>query len=412
MRTAKLAIAGAMLLCGCAHEPSKMASDAPSHATSAASASRAATRISATAPATLPVAENTVRRPSIDRAIADGVAFLVKAQQPDGSWGTGLETRGTEIYSMVPGSHDAYRVGTSALCVMALREAIAAGAGDGLDPAVLKEAHEKGVQYLVQHGDARRDDGSIIYNTWAHTFALQALCDEMKHDSDPQLASAARDQMDRLNRYATHTGGWNYYDFNAQTQQVSLGATSFGTAAGLVALWEAKQAGVEIPPNLAERSVRRLEECRLPNGVFMYGADYKYIPRIPANMVRGAIGRTQPANYALWLWGSKIVGEPQAVDGLELFFKEHVALDMGRKRPYPHEAWYQTSGYYYYYDHYYAGRLLEKLTAANRQKFAPQLAEQILPHQEADGSWWDYAMWDYHKPYGTAFAVMTLLRCK
>jgi len=36
----------------------------------------------------------------------------------------------------------------------------------------------------------------------------------------------------------------------------------------------------------------------------------------------------------------------------------------------------------------------------------------VVPHQEADGSWWDYAMWGYHKPYGTAFAVMTLLRCE
>ena len=40
------------------------------------------------------------------------------------------------------------------------------------------------------------------------------------------------------------------------------------------------------------------------------------------------------------------------------------------------------------------------------------LAGFILPLQEGDGSWWDYAMWDYHKPYGTAYAVMTLLRCK
>jgi hypothetical protein len=36
----------------------------------------------------------------------------------------------------------------------------------------------------------------------------------------------------------------------------------------------------------------------------------------------------------------------------------------------------------------------------------------VLPHQESDGSWWDFAMWDFHKPYGTAFAVMTLLRCR
>jgi len=40
------------------------------------------------------------------------------------------------------------------------------------------------------------------------------------------------------------------------------------------------------------------------------------------------------------------------------------------------------------------------------------LLTHMLPYQESDGSWWDYAMWDYHKPYGTAYAIMTLLRCR
>jgi hypothetical protein len=270
------------------------------------------------------------------------------------------------------------------------------------------------LKYLIEHGEARRDNGPILYNVWAHTFALQAIASEMRHDPDPdpRLPSAAREQLERMERFETVTGGWNYYDFSAQTRTPSMAATSFGTAAGLVALWEAKQAGVELPPKLAERSIRRVEDCRLPVGVYMYGVDYKYIPRIPANMIRGAIGRTQPCNFALWLWDSKKVAEREAIEGLALLFKEHVYLDMGRKRPFPHEAWYQTSGYYYYYDHYYAGRVLDKLKPADRAEYAKQLAEHILPHQEADGSWWDYAMWDYHKPYGTAFAVMTLLRCK
>jgi hypothetical protein len=57
--------------------------------------------------------------------------------------------------------------------------------------------------------------------------------------------------------------------------------------------------------------------------------------------------------------------------------------------------------------------LLEKLgDVEGKQKYGSQLADVVVPHQEADGSWWDYAMWGYHKPYGTAFAVMTLLRCE
>src|SRR5205823_1927358 len=84
----------------------------------------------ADAPATQPAQD-------IDTAIKRGVEFLVKDQNADGSWGTGTKTNGFEVYSMVPGSMDAYKSGASALCVIALREA-----GE-------KTAHDKGLEYLL-----------------------------------------------------------------------------------------------------------------------------------------------------------------------------------------------------------------------------------------------------------------------
>jgi hypothetical protein len=356
---------------------------------------RAPTTTIAAAAATHPSYEQ--RR---QQAIARGVAYLKQSQQPDGSWGTGLETRGLEIFSMVPGSHDAFRVATTALCVMALQEV-----GD-------TESKNRGVEYLIAQGKAYRDSGTLLYNVWAHTYGLQALSIEMRTNPDPRVKEAAQWHLDRMVRYATYIGGWNYYDFNSRTQQPSLGPTSFGTAAGLVALHEARKSGLDVPQKVIDGAVRRLEECRLPTGAYMYGTDYKYIPRMPGNLDKGAVGRTQPANYALWLWDSKKVGQRESIHGLDMLFEHHVYLDMGRKRPYPHEAWYQTSGYYYYFDHYYAALLIERLSdPQQRAEYARQLAAHVLPHQEEDGSWWDYAMWDYHKPYGTAFAVMTLLRC-
>jgi hypothetical protein len=342
----------------------------------------------------------------IDAAIARGVDFLKKSQNPDGSWGTGLETRGLEIYASVPGSHDAFRVATTALCAMALRDAGHAG----------EDAHEKAVEYLITQGEARRDDGVLIYNTWAHTYALQALAVEMRHPpfkDDPRIKPAAQKQLDRLIRYQTHVGGWNYYDFEAQTQTPSMGATSFGTAAGLVALWEARQSGVAVPEKLIRSAINRLEECRLPDGAYLYGSDYKFRPQAPYNRPKGSVGRTQSGNFALWLWSSKSVAEKEAVEGMEAFFKDHDFMNMGRKRPWPHEAWYFTSGYYYYFGHYYAALLVEKLGPdQGKTRFGQQLAAKILPHQEPDGSWWDYAMWDYHKPYGTAFAILSLVRLR
>ena len=342
----------------------------------------------------------------IDAAIARGVEFLEKSQNPDGSWGTGLETRGLEIYARVPGSHDAFRVATTALCAMALRDAGLAG----------QDAHKKAVEYLITSGHARRDDGVLIYNTWAHTYGLQALAVEMRHapfKDDPRIKAAAEAQLDRLIRYQTHVGGWNYYDFVAHTQSPSMGATSFGTAAGLVALWEARRSGIAVPDKLIRIAINRLEECRLPDGAYLYDSDGKYHPMRPYNRPKGSVGRTQSGNYALWLWSSKRVAETEAVEGMETFFKDHDFMNMGRKRPWPHEAWYFTSGYYYYFGHYYAALLVEKLgPEAGRKRFGGRLAAKILPYQEPDGSWWDYAMWDYHKPYGTAFAIMSLVRLR
>jgi hypothetical protein len=353
-----------------------------------------ATRAGAEAPATQPA--------SLQESIDKGVKFLEKFQSPDGSWGTGTETRGTEIMSMVPGSLDAFRLGASSLCVMALREA-----GE-------KTAHDKGLEYLLTAKDAKRDDGQLIYNTWAHIYVLQAMSEEiLAGNKDPRIVEVAKRNLKEMVDYATYLGGWAYYDFDSHTQPVSMGPTSFGTAAGLVTLFEAKQAGLEVPEKLVTLSMHSLERCRLPNGVFLYGTDYKYIPTLPANRPQGAVGRTQPANYALWLWKSKESNQERITAGLDLFFKDHKFLDMGRKRPFPHESWYQTSGYYYYFDHYYASRLLEALDAGEAKKeYAKQIAANVVPHQEEDGSWWDYAMWDFHKPYGTAFAIMTLLRCK
>ena len=51
---------------------------------------------------------------------------------------------------------------------------------------------------------------------------------------------------------------------------------------------------------------------------------------------------------------------------------------------------------------------LEQLNASKRQAFQEGLANILLDLQEKDGSWWDYPLYDYHQPYGTGYALMTL----
>jgi hypothetical protein len=350
-------------------------------------------------PATQPVEPQVYARP-LDKAISDGVAFLEASQNPDGSWGTGTVSHGNEVEISVPGSHDAFRVAVTSLCVMALREA-----NEHL-------AHDRGVEYLLEHPDVRRGDAELIYNIWAHLYIVQALAIESRTNSDPRIRQVIDFHLDRMARYETYLGGWNYYDFNGGTQQPAGGPTSFGTAAGLVALHEAQRDGFSVSSQMVSRCMRRLEEMRLPDGACLYGEEYKYLPTLPANLPRGSAGRAVGVDYALALWGDPKLDEAACRFGLDTFFREHAPLEAGRKIPMPHTSWYQVSGYYYYFDHFYAGLLMEHLGAEGKRQYAQQLMDVILPHQEPDGSWWDYPMWDYHKPYGTAFAIMTLLRCK
>lgn len=360
-------------------------------------------------PATAPLAELPVYSRPIDKAIRDGVAFMLADQNADGSWGTGMVSHGNEIMVSVPSSHQGFCAAVTSLCVMALREA---AERSNLHSPDITLAHDRGVEYLLTHQDIRRGNAELIYNIWAHAYMVQALAIESRSNHDPRIAAAVKNQLDRMKKYESYLGGWNYYDFNAGTEQPAGGPTSFGTTAGLVAYYEARRAGFDVTDAEINRCIKRLEEMRLPNGAVLYGEDYKYMPMLPANMPRGSAGRAIAVAAALNLWHDPKLDVKACAAGMDLFFAGHPALEAGRKRPYPHESWYQVSGYYYYFDHYYAARLIDQIGGVTKAKYAGQLAGVILPHQEADGSWWDYPMWDYHKPYGTAFAIMTLLRCQ
>jgi hypothetical protein len=67
-----------------------------------------------------------------------------------------------------------------------------------------------------------------------------------------------------------------------------------------------------------------------------------------------------------------------------------------------------VAGYFYYYGHYYATLCVDQLPASARPFYQDHLARILLGHQEHDGSWWDYPLYNYHQQYGTAFALLSL----
>ena len=349
-------------------------------------------------------------RQDIEAAIDRGVRYLVADQNADGSWGTAQRTKGLNIYAPAPGAHDAFRAAVTALCVATLVEE---DAGQPEAAAALA----RGETWLLEHlPRVKRATPDAIYNVWAHGYGIQALV-RMRGRADndsrrQQIDELIRGQFERLVKYESIDGGWGYYDMRAGTARPAADSISFVNAAILIAMSEARAIGIEPPADVAQRAIAATQRQRKPDSSYLYGEYLWKHPMLGINRPGGSLGRSQACNAALRMWGDERVTDEVLEVWLDRLFARNLWLDIGRKRPIPHESHFQVAGYFFYFGHYYAARSLELLPADRRARHQDQLAARILSLQESDGTWWDYPFYNYHQQYGTAFALMTLHRCR
>ena len=350
---------------------------------------------------------------AIDKAITDGIAFLVGNQNSNGSWGSALQTKGLNIYAPVPGAHDAFRVAVTAMAISALCDS---GLANEEGPALT--SLKKGEVYLLEAlPKVRRASADAIYNVWTHAYGIQALVDLHARTEDiekrGQYVTLINTQIDRLGRYESVDGGWGYYDFRVGTARPASSSISFTSATCLVAMHEAKALeGVILSQAVVDRAIAALNRQRKSDNSYLYGEYLNARPLYGINRPGGSLGRTQACNFALRLWGDGTVTDEIVAEWLQRLEDRNGWLDIGRKRPVPHESWFAVAGYFFYYGHYYAAREINMLPEEQRPAFRQLVAGLILGLQEKDGSWWDFPFYSYHQPYGTSFAVMTLARCR
>jgi hypothetical protein len=359
-----------------------------------------------------PVPVPTPTAAEIDGSIKRGIEFLLTHQNKSGSWGSPVTLReGGEIYAPAPGSHHAFRAAVTAMAIMALIET------DKEDPRVAK-ALDQGETWLLENlPHVRRATPDCFYNVWAHAYSLQALAKMLGRKTDDaerakKIHEEIKQQLDMLERYEVVDGGWAYYDLDYVFKKPAGSSIPFVTAAVLIGMKEVKDVGEEPSQKLIERGKASILRMRLPDFAYCYGEYLKYHPTLGVNRPAGSLGRTQACNYAMRIWGDTDVTDAIVKNWLDRLFARNGWLDIGRKRPIPHESWFQVAGYFFYFGHYYAARCIELLPENERGPYQDQMAHVMLALQEKDGSWWDYPMYSYHQAYGTAYALMCLQRCK
>ena len=353
----------------------------------------------------------------IEAAIDQGVGFLLADQNENGSWGSARQTKGLNIYAPIPGAHGAFRAAVTAMGITALIES---GRADS-DPAVGEALHKAEVWLLEELPKVRRATPDAIYNVWTHGYGIQALIRmherdivEKKTDRAERIRKLINQQVEMLRHYESVDGGWGYYDFRVGSQRPASSAISFTTATMLVAFHEAETRvpGIDVPDAMVDRAIKSINRQRKPDQSYLYGEYLKARPMYGINRPGGSLGRTQACNIALRYWGDETVTDDIMVEWLNRLRDRNGWLSIGRKRPIPHESWFQVAGYFYYYGHYYAALCIESLPEEQAVPHRAMLAGVLLSLQEKDGSWWDFPFYSYHQPYGTAFSLMALARCR
>ncbi len=348
----------------------------------------------------------------LDLAIKNGVDYLVQKQNKDGSWGGPRRTKGLNIYAPIPEAHLAFRSGASALALAGILDS-----GDRR-PEVLKTIDRAEEWFFKKLPTLRQIDPTTTYSVWGHAYGIRALTalhrlragDEAKQSRLKQLAAQ---QVQMLIKTEDLSGGWGYLDFDMHTAHFSGTPTSFTTGTVLLALKEAEEEmGLTLPEKQIKRGLNCINLQKTADWTFVYSHSHRYRPRRSINRPAGSLGRSQVCLATLRKYGDQRVDDQLLAYWLQRLSLREGWLDIGRKRPVPHETHFKISGYFYYYGFYYASECLQILTPPEQKRLAPHLARHLLVKQEKDGSWWDYPLYDYHQPYGTGYALTTLARLR
>jgi hypothetical protein len=291
-------------------------------------------------------------------SVEQGLEWLARSQNPDGSFGKGRMSG---------------NVGIVSLCALALM-------GDGNVPGRGRygAAVARALEYVLQHVSESGLVSSENMNgpMYGHGFAALFLGEIYGMSSDD---ARVRDALTRAIRLIENSqndeGGWRY-------NPVPDDADVSVTICQVMALRSARNAGIRIPKQVIDNAVRYVRECQNPDGGFRY------------MRTSGASGWPRTAAGVATLFYAGVYDDDSIPRGLAYV----------RRAATPDGAGPAVQAYYFY-GHYYAAQSMYLAGGDWWKAWWPRIRSELIQHQNADGSWSD-PQWG--QPLGTSMALIIM----
>ncbi|MGE3808228.1 MAG: prenyltransferase/squalene oxidase repeat-containing protein [Gemmataceae bacterium] len=304
--------------------------------------------------------------PAADKAIAQGLEYLTSQQHGNGSFGVGRYRGNLAItalggLALIAGGHLPGRGKYGHVIKRALEFVLSQESSD--PPGFLTNA-------AASHGPM-----------YGHGFATLFLAELQGMIHDQPLRKSTRECLERsvrvILRSQNRTGGWRYRP-DAVDADISV------TICQIMALRSAKNAGILVPKEVADRCIAYVKRCQSARGSFRYMVEAE----------GDGIGFARTAAGLVALNAAGVYKGPEIDRGLR-FLMDCKPGDPRLR----HDM-------HYFYGHYYAAQAMWTAGGEYWQTWYPAIRDDLLngPRHRPDGSWFDHLC----THYGTAMACIIL----
>ena len=288
--------------------------------------------------------------PEAERAIENGLRFLARAQNPDGSWGK------------------KYREAQTALALMAFMLK-----GNFPQRGPYGDATDKAIAYLVER--ARQGGGYMGVNMYEHALATLALSEAWGMSDRKEIRDTLKRAVEVILHAQSASGGWRYQP-RPQDADISV------TVMQIVALASAKEAGIDVPSPVIEKATRYVKGLQVQSS-----GGFGYTSAASPEFARSAAGV-----MALLMCGERN--------------SRPVSLGIEYLRKLPDSKFRESK--FYYYGHYYAIQAMYQAGESYYQEWYPHIRDALVARQRSDGSWPGGGGEEGDPAYTTSLSILIL----